>query len=135
MPEQICRTVTRKFVPATHRRASQNLPMKGPLRKRQGKIPRVSRLMALAIHFDRLLSEGKADDMSALSKHGRITKARMTQIMNLLNLAPDIQEELLRLPEIHLSRGFLTERKLRPVSSTLDWHTQRELWAKLKSRL
>ena len=29
-----------------------------------------------------------------------VTRARMTQIMNLLNLAPDIQEELLLLPPV-----------------------------------
>jgi len=63
-----------------------------------GNIPRISRLMALAIKFDGLVRHGEVRDYADLARLGYVTRARITQIMNLLNLAPDIQEEILFLP-------------------------------------
>ena len=51
--------------------------------------------MALAIKFDGMLREGVATDYTDLARLGSVTRARMTQIMNLLNLAPDIQEQMI----------------------------------------
>jgi hypothetical protein len=45
-------------------------------------IPRIARLMALAIRFDALLREDKIQDYAELARRGRVTRARMTQIMN-----------------------------------------------------
>jgi hypothetical protein len=61
-------------------------------------IPRIARLMALAIRFQGLLREKKIRDYVELARLGRVTRARMTQIMKLLDLAPDIQEQILFLP-------------------------------------
>src|SRR6185295_3410288 len=61
-------------------------------------VPRIARLMALAIRFDGLLRQGKFRDYAELARLGRVTRARMTQIMKLLDLAPDIQEQILFLP-------------------------------------
>jgi hypothetical protein len=55
----------------------------------------------------------------------------MTQIMKLLDLAPDIQEQILFLP---LMRG-LNERNLRPLVRQLDWDEQRRLFQKITTRL
>jgi hypothetical protein len=52
----------------------------------------------------------------------------MTQIMNLLHLAPDIQEELLHLPAIDEGNDPITERDLRSVTRMWDWRTQRRVW-------
>ncbi len=60
-----------------------------------GRVPRVSRLVALAIKFDGLLGSGAVRDQAELAELGHVTRARVTQIMNLLHLAPDIQDELL----------------------------------------
>jgi hypothetical protein len=49
-----------------------------------------------------------------------VTRARLTQIMNLLNLAPDIQEAILFLPAITTGDDPLHERQLRPVVKVLD---------------
>src|SRR5688500_7517099 len=65
-----------------------------------GRVPRVSRLMALAIRFDDLLRRGEVKDLADIARLGHVTRARATQIMNLLMLAPDIQEALLFLPEV-----------------------------------
>jgi hypothetical protein len=93
-----------------------------------GTIPRVSRLMALAIRLDRLLREGEARDYADLARLGGVTRARLTQIMNLLLLAPEIQETLLFLPRTIIGRDPVTERQLRPVISVFDWRKQRRLW-------
>ena len=60
-----------------------------------GHVPRVIRLMALAIRFDQLIRDGVVADQAELARLGHVTRARLTQIMNLLNLAPDIQEAIL----------------------------------------
>jgi hypothetical protein len=51
----------------------------------------------------------------------------MTQIMKLLQLAPDLQEQLLFLPKI---RG-LNERNLRRIVHELDWNVQRQIFEKM----
>ena len=79
-------------------------------------IPRIARLMALAIRFEGLLRDGTIRDYAELARLGRVTRARMTQIMKLFDLAPDIQEQLLFLP---LSKS-LNERNLRSIVSRMD---------------
>jgi len=51
----------------------------------------------------------------------------MTQIMKLLDLAPDIQEQLLFWP---LIQG-LNERNLRPIVRRFDWDEQRRIFQKM----
>src|SRR5262245_57819311 len=63
-----------------------------------GRVPRVSRLMALAIRIDGLIRSGVVTDQAELARLGLVTRARLTQIMNLLCLAPDIQDQILFLP-------------------------------------
>jgi hypothetical protein len=60
-----------------------------------GSIPRATRLMALAIRFEGLLREETIQDYAELARLGRVTGARMTQIMKLFDLPPDIQEQIL----------------------------------------
>lgn len=74
-----------------------------------GNTPRITRLMALAIKFDQLLREGTVRDYADLARLGHVTRARMTQIMGLLNLAVDIQEEILNLPKTIKGRRLQTE--------------------------
>jgi hypothetical protein len=93
-------------------------------------IPRIARLMALAIRFEGLLQEGTIWDYTELARLGRVTRARITQIMKLLHLAPDIQEQILFLPNI---RG-LNERNLRPIVSRIHWNEQRRMFQKMTAR-
>jgi hypothetical protein len=65
----------------------------------EGHLPRVTRLMALAIKLGQLLDEGVATH-AELARLGQVTRARMSQILNLLHLAPDLQERLLTLPMV-----------------------------------
>lgn len=93
-----------------------------------GRIPRVAKLMALAIRFDDLLRTGKVRDLSELARLAHVTQPRMTQIMNLLHLAPDIQEEILNLPHVTSGRDSVTERHLRKIVSETSWKNQRAIW-------
>lgn len=94
-----------------------------------GRIPRVSRLMALAIRFDQLIRDGAVADQAEMSRLGHVTRARLTQIMNLLSLAPDIQEAILFPPATEPGREPITERNLRPIAALADWQKQRRMWA------
>lgn len=93
-----------------------------------GRVPRVSRLMALAIRLDQLIREGAVADQAELARLGHVTRARLTQIMNLLSLAPDIQEAILTLPATESGRDQVTEKQLRPISAETDWRQQRKMW-------
>ncbi len=96
-----------------------------------GNIPRVSRLMALAIRLERMVSQGELSDYADIARLGQVSRARVTQLMNLLQLAPDIQEALLYLPLTVKGRDPINERDLRPIAAVADWQRQREMWKAL----
>lgn len=96
-----------------------------------GRIPRISRLMALAIRFERLVATGEVRDYAELASLGHVTRARVTQIMNLLCLAPDIQEALLFLPTVEQGREPIKEWMIRPLCAIPDWRKQRKLWSEI----
>jgi hypothetical protein len=85
--------------------------------------------MALAIRLDQLIHDGIVTDQAELARIGHVTRARLTQIMNLLCLAPDLQEKILFLPAVERGRAPLTEKLLRPVDNTSCWRKQRRMWA------
>jgi hypothetical protein len=91
--------------------------------------------MALAIHFDKMIREGKVADQSELARLAHVTQPRMTQIMNLNHLAPDIQEELLFLPDVVEGRDPITERDLRQITRAMNWTLQRSMWSALAAGL
>lgn len=102
--------------------------------KPAGRVPRVAKLMALAIRFDGLLRDGIVSDQSELARLAKVTQPRMTQIMNLLHLAADIQEQILFLPDVSSGRDPIHERMLRPITAEIDWDRQRQMWRALHSR-
>jgi hypothetical protein len=91
-------------------------------------VPRISRLMALAIRLDQMVKDGIVSDRAELARLGHISRARLTQIMNLLQLAPDIQESLLILPSTTCGREQVTERDMRPIIAIVGWSQQRKIW-------
>jgi hypothetical protein len=94
----------------------------------EGRVPRVSRLMALALRLEELVRTGVAADYAALARLGHVSRARISQILNLLTLAPDIQEAILFLPRVERGRDPIHLRQLQPLAAILDWHQQRRLW-------
>ena len=93
-----------------------------------GRVPRLARLMALAVRFEGLLAGGEVRDYAELARLGHVTRARVTQIMNLTLLAPDIQEAILHLPPVTAGRDPLKEWQVRPVAAEPLWARQRRMW-------
>ena len=97
----------------------------------EGSVPRVSRLMALAIKMDGLIRSGAVPDQADIARIGHVTRARVTQILNLTLLAPDIQEAILFLPRVRRGRDPLRETRLREIAALADWSGQRRKWAQV----
>jgi len=89
-----------------------------------GRLPRITKLMALAIRFDRLIREGKIKDYAEIARLGHMTRARVTQIMNLLMLAPDIQEQILFWPRVEKGEDPIVLRELQTIAAVVDWNKQ-----------
>jgi hypothetical protein len=81
--------------------------------------------MALAIKLDGLIRSGQITSQRELAAVAHVTPARVTQILGLLHLAPDIQEALLHLPPVTSGRDLVTERDLRPLTTMVRWDDQR----------
>lgn len=97
-----------------------------------GRLPRIARLMAVAIRLERLLITGEVADMMELARLGHVTQPRMSQILSLNMLAPDIQEELLFLPRVTTGKSAIHEKLLRPIVAEIDWDSQREAWRQVR---
>ena len=136
-PPRAGRTITRSFHFRRRGHGSRKelrpepkpkLPVPPP-----GKLPRISRLLALAHRLEALVGAGQVSDAAALARLGRVSRARISQIMSLLHLAPDIQEEILFLPCLASGRDPLPLWQLLPLTALLDWRQQRRRWARLKA--
>ena len=95
-----------------------------------GRPARIACLLALAHRFEGLVRSGAVRDYAELARLGHVTRARVTQIMNLLNLAPEIQEHLLWMrsgcaPEV-------TEREMRRIAAEIRWDRQRAVFRQYK---
>jgi hypothetical protein len=88
-------------------------------------VPKVTRLLVLGHHFERLVRDGVVKDYVGLSRLTRLSKARVTQIVNLTLLAPDIQAEILQFEEDTAARSRFIERWLRELTAMPDWNEQR----------
>jgi hypothetical protein len=92
------------------------------------RIPRIAKIMALAIRLNQLVKDGHVKNQAELARLGHVSRARLTQIMTLLQLAPDIQEEILFLPAIERGCEPILERELRKIATVASWGRQREVW-------
>lgn len=107
------------------------VPGTTPLGHTAGRVPRVAKLMALALRFDELVRSGQVRDYAELARLGHVTRARVSQISSLALLAPDIQEALLFLPLVDHGRDPIHIAQLRPMTAQVEWTRQREMWRKL----
>ena len=101
-------------------------------RSTAGRLTRVTQVMALAVQFQDMIQRGDARDYADLARLGCLTRERMSQIMELVWLAPDIQQEILESPPRPATRFPISELAARRIAARLDWVEQRELWRKLK---
>jgi hypothetical protein len=91
-------------------------------------VPRVSRLLAQAHRFAGLIRDGSVKDYAELARLAQVSRARLTQIMNLLLLAPDIQEQSLFRPKTAKGHDPIRVQHLQTVALAADWSEQRGLW-------
>ncbi len=96
-----------------------------------GRTPRIARLMALAIRFEGLIAEGTVSDYSELAELAQVSRARISQIMNLLLLAPDIQESLLFMEPVTTGRDTIILMNIQRMTLEVNWRKQREIRTRL----
>lgn len=87
----------------------------------------VARMLALAHHLQRAMDGGAVANQAALARAFGLTRARLTQVLDLLLLAPDVQEQVLAMESVD-GRQPLAERRLRQLSQAKSWHEQRAMW-------
>jgi hypothetical protein len=124
-------TLTRR-VPAervVHAVPSRVLNRKAPKAPRT---PRVVELLRKAIEWQALIESGEASNQAAVARREGITRARVTQVMGMLRLAPEIQVRVLSLPDM-VRRPAITERALRPIAQLEDPREQWTAYSSLKS--
>jgi hypothetical protein len=85
-----------------------------------------------AKEYSKLLEQGVVNSKAQLAKKEGITRARITQILNLLKLAPEIQSYLLSLTDAQAE--YFTEKKLRPITQIKDHKTQLKKFHRAKIR-
>ena len=105
-----------------------------PARPRSGRLPRLTQVLALAIHLEDMIRCGEAKDYADLARLSRLCRERISQIVRLNYLAPDIQIELLYLPPTPTGRYPISETAIRKIASRLCWADQRREWAALKQQ-
>jgi hypothetical protein len=123
---QLCRKGPggRGALRAGHRPALRPAP-------RTKRLPRLARLMALALRFEKLIATGVVKDFRTLARLGHVSSARVSQILSLLHLAPDIQAALLFRRRPERGRDSLDLRNVLPLTKVWDWHKQRRMWRSL----
>jgi hypothetical protein len=90
--------------------------------------------MALALRGEELVRSGQVKNFAELARLGHVSRARVSQIMSLLQLAPDLQEELLFRRRPERGRDLWHLRLLLPIAAVLDWREQRRRWRQLPAR-
>jgi len=121
---------------ATARVVSAAPPRRGKLKPpKEPKTPRVVEFLRKAIEWKALLESGQIATQADIACQEGITRARVTQVMGMLRLAPEIRENILSIPNT-IPRLPVTERVLRPIATITDYHDQiREFHKLLGSNL
>src|SRR5205823_96199 len=96
-----------------------------------GRVPRLARFLALALRLEAQLRQGVLKDCAEVARVGHVTRARVSQILTLVNLAPDIQEAILFLPRTQRGRDPVILSDVLPIATELDWKRQRRAWRRL----
>jgi len=117
-----------QFVAAVPARRGNPKPPKRP------KTPRVVELLRKALEWQDLLDSGEVPNRAAIAKREGLTRSRVTQVMGLLRLAPEIQEQVLGLPDM-VRRPAVTEQALQPIAQIEDANRQLAAFAELNGDL
>jgi len=99
-------------------------PTRGdPKPPREPKTPRVVELLRKAIEWQALLETGKVASQADIARREGITRGRVTQVMGMLRLAPEIREKILTMPDT-THQPLITERVLRPIGTITEYSGQ-----------
>jgi hypothetical protein len=80
---------------------------------------------------EELVRSGAVRDYVELARLGQVSRAHVTQIMNLLHLAPEIQEEILFLAPVLEGRDPIHLENPQGLAALLDWQSQRRRWKEM----
>ena len=86
-----------------------------------GRLPRLTQVLALAIHLEDMIRRREAKDYVDLARLTCLCRERISQIVRLNYLAPDIQVELLYLAPTTSGRFPISETALRKIANLLSW--------------
>ena len=92
------------------------------------RLPKITKLLVLAFQIEQAIDDGRAKDYADVARQLGVTRARITQVTNLLSLSPDIQTMILIEPH---RVQHVSERRLRPLTEELNWHRQGEMLREL----
>ena len=122
-------TLTRR-VPAD-RVVSAVPPCRGePKPSKDPRTPRVVELLRKAIEWQALLESGEAANQAEIARRDGSTRARVTQVMGMLRLTPEIQQHILSMPDM-VRRPAITERALRPIAKIKERKRQLAAFSEL----
>ena len=107
-------------------------PSMAPALMDRDRLPRITHTMAQALLFEDSLAGGEATDHADLARLGAISRERVSQVMKMLWLAPDVQEEILRLAPVRRGEYTITIPEVAAISDEVLWEDQRTLWSNLK---
>jgi hypothetical protein len=102
-------------------------PTADPAAKR-GRLPRITQVLAMALQFQEMIDRGEVHRHADLARLGCVSRERISQMMVLTWLAPDIQEAILRLPQMLGGRFPISEGTLRKMARLPLWEDQRVRW-------
>ncbi len=100
-------------------------------RRRADQFPKIVKLLVLAHQIEQAIDEGRAKDYVDVAHQLAVTRARITQLVNLLLLSSELQTTILIEPH---RVQHLSERQLRPITEEPDWQKQSEMFQKLLAR-
>ena len=98
-----------------------------------GRLPRITQVLALAIHLNEMIRNADAKDYADVARLSGLSRERVSQIMRLNYLAPDIQVEILYLPATPTGRYPISETAVREIANMLWWRDQRDRWRALRA--
>ena len=105
-------------------------PAAAPVAER-GRLPRITQVLALALQFQEMIDRGEIQRHADLARLGCVSRERISQLMALTWLAPDIQEEILRLPQMPGGRFPVSEGALRKMARLPLWGDQQQEWRQI----
>lgn len=91
------------------------------------RVLRFAKLMALVLRYDSMVRGGEVKDFATVARPGHVTRVRMSEIMALVNLAPDVIEVLLFLPPVQNGRVPFILRDVLPITAEVEWAKQRRM--------